>query len=113
MAKVSVIYFSNNGITAQLAYAAITGIRSIGCEVYLHEIKGYEIHEGRFVNVEILNQITNSEAVIFASPTYMGGVAAQFKAFADATGDIGQNKSWGGKFAAGITCGSALNGDQS
>lgn len=113
MAKVSIIYFSKSGGTSQLVYAAIAGIEIIGCEVFLHEIKGHEIHEGRFVNIEILNKITNSDAIIFASPTYMGGVAAQFKAFVDATGDIWSNQNWSGKFAAGITCGSALNGDQS
>jgi NAD(P)H dehydrogenase (quinone) len=113
MERVCVIYFSKNGVTAQLAQAAAAGIRSNGCEAYLHEIKGHEIHEGRFVNLAILPEITNSEAIIFASPTYMGGVAAQFKAFADFTGDIWSEQSWAGKFAAGITSGSSLNGDQS
>lgn len=113
MPKISVIYFSNNGVTAQLAHAAIAGIKSVGCEVHFHEIQGHEIHEGRFVNLTVISEITNSDAVIFASPTYMGGVAAQFKSFADATGDIWSEQIWAGKFAAGITCGTALNGDQS
>lgn len=113
MARVSVIYFSSNGATAQLAHAAISGIKSVNCEVHTHEIKGHEIHEGRFVNTDVISEITNSDAVIFATPTYMGGVAAQFKAFADATGNIWPEQSWAGKFSAGITCGTALNGDQS
>jgi NAD(P)H dehydrogenase (quinone) len=113
MAKVSVIYYSKNGVTAQLAHAAIAGIKSVGCEVHLHEIQGYEIHEGRFANLNVIAEITNSDAVIFAPPTYMGGVAAQFKSFADATGDIWSAQGWAGKYSAGITCGTALNGDQS
>lgn len=43
----------------------------------------------------------------------MGGVAAQFKAFADATSDFWERQEWAGKMAAGITSGTALNGDQS
>lgn len=113
MPKISVIYFSKNGVTAQLAHAAIAGVKSAGCEVHFHEILGREIVEGRFVNPKVISEVTKSDAVIFASPTYMGGVAAQFKSFADATGDIWSEQLWAGKFAAGITCGAALNGDQS
>ena len=113
MERVCVIYFSKNGATAQLAQAAVEGIRSNACEAYLYEIKGAEIHEGRFVNLENLPEITKSKAIILASPTYMGGIAAQFKAFIDSTGDIWSTQGWAGKIAAGITSGSALNGDQS
>ena len=113
MAKISVIYFSKSGATAQLAHAAIAGIKSVGCKVHFHEIQGHEIYEGRYVNLKVISEITSSDAVIFASPTYMGGVAAQFKSFTDATGDIWSEQLWAGKFAAGITCGTASNGDQS
>ncbi len=46
------------------------------------------------------------------SPTYMGGAAAQFKAFIDATSDEWSKQRWANKIAAGFTCGSSLNGDQ-
>lgn len=42
-----------------------------------------------------------------------GGVSAQLKSFLDATSELWCKQLWAGKFAAGITCGSALNGDQS
>jgi NAD(P)H dehydrogenase (quinone) len=42
----------------------------------------------------------------------MGGVSAQFKAFADATSELWCQQEWAGKIAAGFTCGSAMNGDQ-
>jgi len=35
----------------------------------------------------------------FGSPTYMGGPAAQFKAFADATGDRWAARTWANKVA--------------
>jgi multimeric flavodoxin WrbA len=36
-------------------------------------------------NDAVLQQLDSSDAIIFGSPTFMGGPAAQFKAFADAT----------------------------
>lgn len=112
MAKIAVIYFSNTCVTECLAEAAISAIEDAGCDVFVHAIRGSEIYEGRFVNLAILSEINSSDAIIFASPTYMGSVAAQFKAFADATGEVWSRQGWAGKFAAGITCGAALNGDQ-
>jgi len=43
----------------------------------------------------------------------MGGVSAQFKAFADATSDFWSDQLWAGKLAAGVTSGTGLNGDHS
>ncbi|WP_206600396.1 flavodoxin family protein [Chromobacterium sphagni] len=42
----------------------------------------------------------------------MGGPAAQFKAFADASSDGWQGQAWTDKVAAGFTIGGNLNGDQ-
>ena len=113
MKKISVVYFTESGAIASLVDSAISEIKSFGCEVFSHAIQGSEIIEGRFSNTEIFSELETSNAIIFASPTYMGGVAAQFKAFADATSDIWCNQAWSGKLAAGITCGTAPNGDQS
>jgi len=108
-----VVYFSKTNITKKLVQAACSGIESTGSEVFSHQIKGLEIVEGRFMNLEIFQELRACDAIIFASPTYMGGVAAQFKAFADSTSDFWERQEWAGKIAAGITSGSALNGDQS
>ena len=56
--------------------------------------------------------IDGCDAIIFRSPTYRGGPAAQFKAFADASSDRWEQQKWSGKLAAGFTCGSNPNGDQ-
>lgn len=112
MNHISIVYFSNTGVTQTLVKSAIEEIKSQGLSVYDYQIKGSSIVEGRFVDVDIFQQLHESQAIIFASPTYMGGVAAQFKAFADATSDFWSKQLWSGKFAAGITCGSAPNGDQ-
>ena len=78
-----------------------------------HQITGPEIEEGRFKNQALMAELHACDAIIFASPTYMGNVAAQFKAFADATSEFWENQRWSGKIAAGITSGAGLNGDQS
>ena len=111
--KVSIVYFSHTGVTATLVQAAVDEFESKGVSTFVYRIEGADIVEGRFKNVAIFKELHESQAIIFASPTYMGGVAAQFKAFADATSDFWLEQTWAGKFAAGITCGSSPNGDQS
>lgn len=114
MSKIAIIYFSQTDVTAQLAKAIAAGIESHGgVEVFSHRIAGREIVEGRFCNAELFQQLVDCEGIIFGSPTYMGGVAAQFKAFADASSDTWVEQQWSGKIAAGFTSGGAMNGDQS
>ena len=50
-------------------------------------IVGDDIVSGRLQNNKLLSVVDAADGVIFGSPTYMGGPAAQFKAFADATSD--------------------------
>jgi NAD(P)H dehydrogenase (quinone) len=112
LAKVGIIYFSHTDITGRLVKSAVSGIESVGVDVFSHQIMGAEIVNGRFVNLNIFNELEHCHALIFASPTYMGGVSAQFKAFADATSELWESQKWSGKIAAGITSGTGLNGDQ-
>ena len=111
--KVGVIFFSKTDVTGTLATSLINGLNASGqATIIKHQIKGSEIVEGRFTNVEILKKLSSCDAIIFGTPTYMGGVSAQFKAFADATSELWCEQKWSGKLAAGFTCGSAMNGDQ-
>ena len=111
MPKVVVVYFSATGVTARLASAICEGAGTIA-ETAVHRIEGSEIIDGRFRNEAALELVDSSDAVIFGSPTYMGGPAAQFKAFADATGDRWSERAWAQKVAAGFTTGTCANGDQ-
>jgi multimeric flavodoxin WrbA len=106
------VYFSNTDITGQLAKACIGQAEQAGAQVYIHQIMGCEIIEGRFENHSLFEELLDCNAIIFASPTYMGGAAAQFKAFADASSEYWAEQRWAGKVAAGITAGTAPNGDQ-
>ncbi|MDH5217311.1 MAG: NAD(P)H-dependent oxidoreductase [Gammaproteobacteria bacterium] len=114
MIRVGIIYFTKTDVTGQLASSLIAGVNSVnGVEVVEHKIEGHEIIEGRFINQELFINLKSCDAIVFGSPTYMGGVSAQFKSFADATSELWCEQEWSGKIAAGFTCGSALNGDQS
>lgn len=114
MSKIAIIYFTKTDITGQLANAIAAGIEKHGMvDVLSHRIQGQEIIEGRFLNPKLMDDLSKCDGIIFGSPTYMGGVAAQFKAFADASSDAWCEQAWANKVAAGFTSGGALNGDQS
>ena len=113
MLRIAVIYFSATEATHSLALAIREGASGTGvAEVFSHRIRGTEIEHGRFRNGECLELADSADAVIFGSPTYMGGPAAEFKAFADASGSRWEKQHWAGKVAAGFTVGANPNGDQ-
>ena len=108
MTNDSVVYFSGSGHTAKMAQAVAAG----GAKVNLVAINGQDTTQGRFQNQELLAQLDTSDAIIFGSPTYMGGPAAQFKAFADATGERWYLRKWTDKIAAGFTVSGGPRGDK-
>ena len=112
MGKVVVVFFSATGTTAQLAEAVQAGAAEIA-DAALCRIEPADIVGGRFMNEELLRFADTADALAFGSPTYMGGPAAQFKAFADATSDRWAARAWANKVAGGFTTGSCPNGDQS
>ena len=113
MKTVAIIFYSSSGHTAQMAEAVQRGAASIpGTETLLIPIENKSIVEGRFQNDPVLKQITSADALIFGSPTYMGGVAAQFKAFVDATSGLWFSQAWRGKLAAGFTHSGSPSGDK-
>jgi NAD(P)H dehydrogenase (quinone) len=113
MSTVSIIYFSGTGHTTKLAEAVQKGAASVaGVQTHLIAINGKDIVEGRYKNDEVFAKLDTSDAIIFGSPTYMGGPAAQFKAFADATGGKWYMSAWKDKLAAGFTVSSGPSGDK-
>lgn len=110
--KIAIVYHSGTGSTARLAEQVAQGIQSNNRQAQLLRIENKDIIDGRFRNVETMEAITSSAAVIFGSPTYMGSVSAQFKAFADASSEFWADQRWAGKLAAGFTIGSNPSGDQ-
>jgi|SRR5208283_1321160 len=113
MTTVSIVYHSGSGHTAKMAEAVAKGAGSVnGVKVNLLAIAGKDIVEGRFKNDALLAQLDASDAVIFGSPTYMGGPSGQFKCFADATGERWYKSVWKDKVAAGFTVSSGPSGDK-
>lgn len=111
-AAIVVVYFSQTGSTAQVAQAIAAGVDRDGHQrAELLSIEDADIQHGRFVNPKTLDRLINADAIVFGSPTYMGGVAAQFKAFADATSPLWRDGLLQNKLAAGFTVGSSLHGD--
>jgi NAD(P)H dehydrogenase (quinone) len=111
MPLLAIVYFSISGTTEKLAHAVARG--SDGkAQVTLCRITGGDIVSGRFQNESLLETIDRADAVAFGSPTYMGGPAAQFKAFADASSDRWSRQQWANKIAAGFTTGACAGGDQ-
>ncbi|MFC3853218.1 flavodoxin family protein [Salinispirillum marinum] len=92
--KIAIIFHSPSGTTKQLAQAIAEGAAQPDIEVIQAEIVGADIEDGRFRNTELLQQLTRFDALVFGSPTYMGSVTAQFKAFADATRELWEQQNW-------------------
>ncbi|HIK15883.1 MAG TPA: flavodoxin family protein [Leptolyngbyaceae cyanobacterium M33_DOE_097] len=113
MATVAIVYFSGSGHTHLMAQAIANGVATVpGAAVDLLRITGEQIVNGRWKDDETLAKLAAADAIIFGSPTYMGGVAAQFKAFIDAASEAWFAQSWKDKIAGGFTHSSSLSGDK-
>jgi NAD(P)H dehydrogenase (quinone) len=113
MTKVAIVYFSATGHTQQVAQAVMDGVNSVsGTEVTLLRIVGEDIQEGRWKNEGIIQALNSADAIVFGTPTYMGGYAGQFKAFIDACGGIWYQQGWKDKIGAGFTHSQGLSGDK-
>jgi NAD(P)H dehydrogenase (quinone) len=84
MANIAIIYFSGTRHTHLMAEAIATGAQTIpDTKVQLLRITGEQIVNGRWKDEAMVASLNSADAIIFGLPTYMGGVAAQFKAFVD------------------------------
>ncbi len=105
-AVVTVVYFSSyRGATAELANAVAAGAARVpGVRVACISTTDRDQHW------ELLHA---SDALVFGSPTYVGGVAARFKDFIEAcAGDVWVRRLWLNKLAGGFTVSSGRSGDK-
>lgn len=113
MKNIAIVYFSKTGTTHALAEEIKSGAqKKETTTATLYQLNGKDIIEGRYDNDLLFAELNQADAIIFGSPTYMGGPAAQFKAFADASSETWSSQLWRNKIAAGFTCGGSLNGEQ-
>ena len=108
MTKTGIVYFTGYGHTAKQAEAVHKGAASVqGNEASLILIN----KEGD-ISEKDWDALNAAHAVIFGSPTYMGGPAWQFKKFADASSKPWFTQLWKDKVAAGFTNSASMNGDK-
>ncbi len=102
--KVAVVYHSGYGHTKVQAEAVSAGANSVdGVESVLIEATEAAEH---------LELLSDADAIIFGSPTYMGTVSAPFKAFMDASSSIWMEQGWKDKLAGGFTNSASQTGDK-
>lgn len=108
MPTIAIVYYSGYGHTAKQAEAVRQGAASVpGATVELLRIdQDGELAEGGF------DLLARADAIIYGSPTYMGGPAWQFKKFADASSKAWFTQAWKDKLAAGFTNSASVNGDK-
>ena len=104
MSKVAVVYHSGFGHTAAIAKAVARGAAGVeGIEAQLISVTDIE---------KRWDDLKGADAIIFGTPTYMGGVSAPFKAFMDASSKAWMTQDWKDKVAAGFTHSASQGGDK-
>jgi len=108
MTRIAIVFFSGYGHTARQAEAVRRGAAGAeGTEVTVLRIdQDGALPEGAF------ETLAAQDAIIYGSPTYMGGPAWQFKKFADASSKLWFTQALKDKIAAGFTNSASVNGDK-
>lgn len=102
MAKVVVVYHSSYGHTQRIAQEVASGADA---DLLPIDADG-NVPDGAW------EQLAAADAIIFGTPTYMGGPSWQFKKFADASSKAWFTRAWQDKFFAGFSVSASLNGDK-
>ena len=108
MTQVSIVYHSGYGHTKHVAENVEAGVKSVaGVTAHLIAVDADgNVPEAAWAT------LGGSDAIIFGSPTYMGGASWQFKKFADASSKPWFGQAWKDKIAAGFTNSASMNGDK-
>ncbi|KMS84807.1 MULTISPECIES: flavodoxin family protein [Streptomyces] len=102
--SVAVAYHSGYGHTAVLAEAVHRGAAKTGADTTLIDVTT--------ITDEDWHRLDTADAIIFGSPTYMGGASAGFHTFAEATSKRFVEGRWADKLAAGFTNSASKSGDK-
>ncbi|MFM0088820.1 flavodoxin family protein [Paraburkholderia sediminicola] len=102
--QIAIVYHSGFGHTAKQAEAVRRGVEKVSGASTLFLTS--EEAQSRW------DELTQSDAIVFGAPTYMGSASAQFKAFMDATSKLFFEGAWKDKIAAGFTNSASRSGDK-
>ncbi|MDK9702781.1 MAG: flavodoxin family protein [Sulfuritalea sp.] len=108
MSHTVVVYHSGYGHTEQQAAAVqqgAAGVAGASAELLAISAEG-QLPAGGWEKLEA------ADAIVFGTPTYMGGPSWQFKRFADASSKPWYGAKWKDKIAAGFTNSASINGDK-
>jgi multimeric flavodoxin WrbA len=102
MASIAIVYHSGYGHTQRQAQAVAEGSggRLIAIDA-----------DGNLPDAA-WEQLQAADAIVFGSPTYMGGPSWQFKKFADASSKAWFTQAWKNKLFAGFTNSASTTGDK-
>ncbi|GFE65751.1 flavodoxin family protein [Litoreibacter roseus] len=106
MAKVEIVFFSAEGHTARQAKAVADGARGHA------DVRVWSLDADGNIPDMLWETLEKADAIIFGSPTHMGGPAWQFKKFADLSSEVWHQRGWQNKLAGGFTTSASTNGDK-
>ncbi|GMH45356.1 hypothetical protein BSKO_13313 [Bryopsis sp. KO-2023] len=122
MAKIYIVFYSMYGHIYKMAQAIKEGVDSVeGCEAVLYQVAETlpedvveKMHGAPKPDVPVLNpkDLPAADGVLFGFPTRFGMMAAQMKAFFDATGTLWQTGALVGKPAGMFTSTGTQGGGQ-
>lgn len=107
MTTIAIVYFSAFGHTHKLATTLAEAITQAEGEPQL-----IRINDNGDISDHDWQALADADAIIYGSPTYMGGPAWQFKKIADASTKPWAKQLWKDKIAGGFTISAATNGDK-
>lgn len=99
--RVSIVYHSGYGHTKALAEAVRDGAASAGSDAALMTVDAVD-----------WERLAASDAIVFGTPTYMGGPSAAFKKFMEDSSKTWMAQGWKNKIGAGFTVSSSQSGDK-
>ncbi|WP_265946595.1 flavodoxin family protein [Dechloromonas sp. A34] len=102
MTQVVVVYHSGYGHTQRVAQQVAAGANG---ELLAIDVEGNLPEEG-------WNKLAAADAIVFGTPTYMGGPSWQFKKFADASSKAWYTRAWQDKVFGGFTNSASPVGDK-
>ncbi|MGB3721907.1 MAG: flavodoxin family protein [Pacificimonas sp.] len=104
--SVAIVYHSGFGHTKRLADAVVAGAHSVGASAYLLDAETLERETDDWA------KLSDADAIIFGSPTYMGSVSGPMEAFFDASVADWKDQKWKDKLAGGFTNSGNPSGDK-
>lgn len=99
-----IVYHSGYGHTVRMAAAVAEGA-GIGSVLVAIDAEGN-------IPEDAWQTLADADAIVFGSPTYMGGPSWQFKRFADASSKPWFEGAWQNKVFGGFTNSASINGDK-